>query len=104
MGEMSNYFILNKRYIFSLYDVPNGMCEQKFALFCSPHVLVLFSICSYSTQPQTDRRAKMSDLELIKYWRTLDLKTQKELILMLHRMAAAKESKSLASPEERALK
>ncbi len=46
----------------------------------------------------------MSDLELIKYWRTLDLKTQKELILMLHRMAAAKESKSLASPEERALK
>ncbi len=71
---------------------------------CSPYVLVLFSICSYRPQPQTDRRAKMRDLELIKYWSTLDSKAQKELILMLRQLVAAKESKSPAFPQEKVLR
>lgn len=69
-----------------------------------PAVLVLFSICSYPPQPQTDRRAKMSDLKLIEHWKSLDLKTQKELILQLRQLVSAKESRQPVSLQERALK
>lgn len=46
----------------------------------------------------------MSDLELIQYWCTLDTKTQKEIILMLRQLAAAKELKSPVFPQEKVLK
>lgn len=78
--------------------------NKSLSLFYSPYAFVLFSICSYSTQPQTDRRAKMSDLELIKYWSTLDSKTQKEFILMLRQVVAAKESELPVFLQEKVLK
>ncbi len=46
----------------------------------------------------------MSDLELIQYWRSLDLKTQKEIILLLRQLVGAKESKSPFAPQEKVLK
>ncbi|EJF83745.1 hypothetical protein MCW_01294 [Cardidatus Bartonella washoeensis 085-0475] len=104
MGDMSITIILNKRYNFSLYDVQTACVNKKLAIFCSPNVLVLFSICSFPTQSQTDRRAKMSDLELIQYWCTLNAKTQKDIILMLRQLVAAKELKSPVFPQEKALK
>lgn len=103
MGEMSIIFILNKRYIFSLCGIQKTHIN-KTSPFYSAYVFMPFSICSYLMQPPIDRRNKMNDLELIRQWRKLDTRTQKEIILVLRQLISAKESKPPVSLQEKALK